>query len=353
MATVLGSMEEGVLALDRDGLVALCNPAARRRLELSEDVEGDRLPSDERLTPLVAVLAEAAAGRTASTEFSLSEAAPPAGQIRPPTILHATATPLRSGGAVAVLLDVTRVRRLERVRRDFVANVSHELRTPLSVIQANTEALLGGALAEPELAERFLGHIQRTTARLGNLVADLLSLSRIEAGGGVQPPERVRLSEELPRWLSATAPQAAARGTTVEADLRSGLVALADRAALEQVICNLLVNAIKYSPEHSQVDLVASQRGDRVRLEVRDRGPGVPEDLRPRLFERFFRVDPGRSRDMGGTGLGLAIVKHLVESMEGRVGMLGRPSGGSVFWVELPGELPEAGPERGAPRSRM
>jgi len=336
VATVLGSMEEGVLGVDGEGRVDLCNPAARERLELPHDVEGGPLPRDTRLAPLLRVIDEATGGRSAAAEFTLYEAAPQAGQIRPPTIVHATAAPRSSGGAVVVLLDVTRLRKLETVRQDFVANVSHELRTPLSVIQANTEALQGGALDEPEVAARFLGHIHRTTERLGNLVADLLSLSRIEAGGGVNEPEAVSLDGQVPTWLAAVEHRAEARSQVVVSAVLPGLVVQADTDALHQVMLNLLENALKYSPEGSRVALHGQRRGERVRLEVHDEGPGVALALRPRLFERFYRVDPGRSRDMGGTGLGLAIVKHLVEAMHGRVGMVGREPEGSIFWVELP-----------------
>lgn len=144
------------------------------------------------------------------------------------------------------------------------------------------------------------------------------------------------LTDEVGVWFEAASTSSAARGQTLESRVAPGLRVLADRSALEQVLENLLVNACKYSPEGSVIVVTAEAQGDQVRLEVLDDGPGVPEALRGRLFERFFRVDPGRSRDMGGTGLGLAIVKHLVEAMGGRVGMVGRAPRGSAFWVTLP-----------------
>ena len=242
----------------------------------------------------------------------------------------------RGEGRAVVLRDVTELRRLEVVRRDFVANVSHELRTPISVIRANAETLTDGALQDPVAGPRFLRGIERHAERLSVLVADLLDLSRIEAGRVELELVSVPVEAALARGAESVDPRARERGVRVAWDAPAGLAVRADVVALDQVLVNLLDNAVKYATVEGGVRASARSLGTRVRIEVQDDGPGVASHQRARLFERFYRVDDGRSRQLGGTGLGLAIVKNLVGAMGGTVGLEPAVPHGAIFWVELP-----------------
>jgi two-component system phosphate regulon sensor histidine kinase PhoR len=221
------------------------------------------------------------------------------------------------------------------VRRDFVANVSHELRTPVSIIQANTETLLAGALDEPAQARRFLDAMRRNAERLGQLISDLLDISRIEAGKYKIDKRAMSLASVCRAVNKAVSSACRQRGVLLEIDIDEQQLVWADPGALEQVLINLVENAVKYGPEGGRVEIAAIDQGSMVRIEVRDEGPGIAPAHRRRVFERFYRVDPGRSRGMGGTGLGLAIVKNLTEAMGGEVGVDPREPTGSIFWLRL------------------
>ncbi|WP_181197835.1 sensor histidine kinase [Enhygromyxa salina] len=227
------------------------------------------------------------------------------------------------------------IRRLETVRRDFVANVSHELRTPVSIIQANAETLLLGGLDEPATARRFLDAVRRNAERLGQLISDLLDISRIEAGRYEIELEPLSLSSVARSVSCSVSETCRSRSVVFEVDIDPQLRVCADPRALEQVLVNLVENAVEYGPKGGTVELVAVEQDAAVRIEVRDEGPGIAPDHRSRVFERFYRVDPGRSRHMGGTGLGLAIVKNLSEAMGGEVGVEPRAPEGSCFWIRL------------------
>jgi two-component system phosphate regulon sensor histidine kinase PhoR len=231
---------------------------------------------------------------------------------------------------------VTTVRRLERMRRDFVANVSHELRTPISVVSANTETLLEGAMKDSDFAPRLIEAVHRNAERLTLIVNDLLDLSRLEAGSYSLHSGRIVVLHVAERVKESLEERAASKNTEVRVLIDESLAVMTDEAALFQVLVNYLENAIKYTPEGSTIEIVAHRRKRKIRTVVRDNGPGIPEKYRNRVFERFFRVDPGRSREMGGTGLGLSIVKHLVEAMGGRVGVDPVQPTGSAFWLDLP-----------------
>ena len=231
---------------------------------------------------------------------------------------------------------MTRLRKLETVRRDFIANVSHELRTPIAVIQANAETLLDGALHEPEQAGRFVEGVLRNARRLSQIISDLLDLTRIESGKYEVEFEEIALRRLVERSCTMLESRALARNITLHVSSPEDALVVADCKALDHILSNYIDNAIKYGPEEGRVTVSTSAGEGTWRVEVADQGAGIDSRHHERLFERFYRVDKGRSRYMGGTGLGLAIVKHLAVAMGGRVGMRSGAQGGSVFWVELP-----------------
>jgi two-component system, OmpR family, phosphate regulon sensor histidine kinase PhoR len=341
---VLESMTEAVLALDDAERVELFNRAATELFGVT--ARGIPLPPTVRIPALDGLLREAKLGRAGSEEVSL------AGDDE--RVLRLQVSPQRDGrGVVIVIHDVSQMRKLERMRRDFVANVSHELRTPVSVIQANAETLLGGALADdPARAHRFAEAILRNSERLGRLISDLLDIARIESDRQTLTPGPVHVLGVARRARDVLVRPAWEAETSLELAISPDLGVDADPRALEQVLRNLMENAIKYSPARSHVLVVAEPTASgRVRIEVQDDGLGIQPQHRERIFERFYRVDPGRSRDMGGTGLGLSIVKHLIQSMGGVVGYAPNEPKGSIFWIELEtADVPDEETSGGEPR---
>jgi two-component system phosphate regulon sensor histidine kinase PhoR len=325
---ILESLSDAVLAIDANLAVSQVNGAALKLLGLARPPQGARLVDVMRVPPLIEIVNRAKAGATAHAEVIWHGP--------PRRTLLATATPQRARGqCVLVLRDVSELRKLESMRRDFVANVSHELRTPVSIISANVETLVSGALNDPVRAQEFLSAVQRNAERLARLVNDLLDLSRIEAGQYEVSLGTMTAEGPVSAVFDLLETRAHDRGLTLHVDVEDDLTFVGEERSLEQVLINLVDNAIKYTPPGGRIGLDVKREGDHVLFEISDTGPGVPEAHRARLFERFYRVDPGRSRDMGGTGLGLSIVKHLVETMQGSVGMRAREGGGSVFWVRL------------------
>jgi two-component system phosphate regulon sensor histidine kinase PhoR len=325
---VLDGMSEAVLALDADQRIEVVNPAAVALLQLPALPVGHRLLEAIRVPELQEVALGARSGERASVEFNLR------GSSRR---VLATATPQQGGaGSVIVLHDMTEVRRLETVRRDFVANVSHELRTPVSVVRANAETLLAGGIDDAGAARPLLEALVRQSERLSRIIADLLDLSRLDAGQYELAAEPVPVAAAARHALELVQPTAAAKSIALAVDIADDLSVLADRKALDQVLVNLVDNAVKYTPDRGHVAIRArAAAAGRVRIEVADDGPGIAPHQRERVFERFYRVDAGRSRALGGTGLGLSIVRNLVEAMEGRVGVEAAAPHGSVFWLEL------------------
>jgi len=248
------------------------------------------------------------------------------------------AAPLRTtGGCVVVFHDVTEMRRLEAVRRNFVANVSHELRTPTSVIRANAETLLDGAVETEEQARVFLTAVHRNAERLAQIIDDLLDLAGIEAGEYEHKPIPTELGPAVRRVVESLGERIKAKNQVAHVDVPNDLLVRADIRALDQVLLNLIDNAVKYTQEGGQVTVRSAKLEHGVRIEVEDNGPGIEPKHRQRIFERFYRVEPGRSREMGGTGLGLSIVKHLVAAMGGESGFAPVSPRGSVFWFTLTG----------------
>jgi len=280
-----------------------------------------------RSAELHAVATRALAGEAGGGEFQL-----PALQ----KWIAAFVSPLPGGRALAVLRDVTEEQRLEGVRRDFIANASHELRTPVSAITGAAETLLG--LSPEDLgatARGFVEMIGRHSTRLSRLTRDLLDLSRLETGEfalEIGPVEVGALAAASVELFRAAAQE---KKITLGYDGPDALRVLADRRALEQILVNLLDNAVKHTPEGGRVTLLADDAGNDAVVSVLDTGPGIEPRHEARVFERFYRADPGRSREMGGTGLGLAIVKHLAQAQGGQVGVESG-QGGSRFWVRLP-----------------
>ena len=232
--------------------------------------------------------------------------------------------------------DVSERRRVDRIRRDFVANASHELRTPLTSIRGFVEALEDGGLEEPETAKRFLSRIRANADRMASLVDDLLELSRLESGS--QPPtlEPVDCGAVVSDVVASFAKIASRKSITLDSVEAPTSPVLGDSDRLRRILEHLVDNALKYTPDGGRVSVRVTPQGEGVLVSVEDTGPGITPEHLPRLFERFYRVDTARSRELGGTGLGLSIVKHLAESMGASVGVASQPGKGSTFEVRLP-----------------
>ncbi|HEY5946941.1 MAG TPA: ATP-binding protein [Kofleriaceae bacterium] len=325
LASVADGLTQGVIAIDGDRRIEMLNDAARRMLGVQSSLVGEPLLEFVRVPELRALIERP---EDASAEVQLPHG--------PRTLIRAARTWGRAG-RVLLLEDVTRVRRLESVRRDFVANVSHELRTPVAVIRANAETLLAGGKDDPQMAPKLIDGLHRNAERLARILADLLDLSRLDAGQYRLEVGPVPVRTVTEQSLSAVEPQAQKRGVTVEVSVPDTISVRADPKALDQILVNLIDNGVKYTRADGHVWVEAREvAGDAVRIEVRDDGPGISDKHRERVFERFYRADPSRSREAGGTGLGLSIVKHLVESMGGEVGVEPNAPRGSIFWLQLP-----------------
>jgi len=337
---ILASMQEGVLLLDREGHIYVLNPSLREMLLVGPDSVGKTVLEVVRHTELKELLDQ---GRrslepvTREIDF---------GSLQPRRLLvRAAQLPGDQGGLLAVFVDVTEVRRLESLRREFVANVSHELRTPVTAVRSAAETLQNAAADDPVAARAFIGIIERNAERLHDLVEDLLDLSRIESRGLKLTIEALDVDRVYDQVLSLFSERAAKRGTVLENEAQDAKEelprVLADRRALEHVLTNLVDNAVKYCP-NSTIRLRAIAHEQNVELVVEDNGPGIEARHLPRLFERFYRVDAGRSREIGGTGLGLSIVKHMVEAMGGSVRVESKPGAGTKFGVVLKSEPSQA-----------
>ena len=332
--TILRGMGEGVMVTDSRGIITLVNPAFRTLFDLKEDVEGKPLIDISRHPSLHDAFKMVIDTKTERVE----EASLPLGGGKS-VLTHWVPLLEKESlqGVVAVFHDISDLKRLEKIRRDFVANVSHELRTPVTVIKGYAETLLGGALtSDPERAVTFLEKIHRHSERLSNLIADLLVLSELESGVATPEPAPVTVWPVVEHVCALLEEKAAAKKISIEWQGGGETErVLADRAKLEQVLVNLLDNAIKYTPEGGSVNISMSGADGMVTVTVKDTGLGIPDKDLPRIFERFYRVDAARSREQGGTGLGLAIVKHIIQVYGGIVSVESRPGHGSSFSFSL------------------
>ncbi len=337
MAGILEGMQEGVILLDAKRRIVVLNPALREMLLLPADAIGKPLLEVVRNAEL-RDLFDAAAGDDEPTTQEVE-----IGNIKPRRLLARVAR--MPGGQrqfVAVFVDVTEVRRLESMRKDFVANVSHELRTPVTAIRSAAETLIDGAADDPAAATAFIGIIDRNAQRLQQLVEDLLDLSRIEARGFRLSFEAIELKPIFSQVLGLFRERASKKNVALEERMPSELPKVrADRRAMEHVLTNLIDNAVKYCGPGTHVWLSVALTSDAVTVSVGDDGPGIDERHLPRVFERFYRVDAGRSREVGGTGLGLSIVKHLVEAMGGSVSVESKLNQGTTFSFTLKRAEPE------------
>jgi two-component system phosphate regulon sensor histidine kinase PhoR len=330
-------MAEGVLVVDRAGRPLLANAAFRALFDLPAAAPAAALldlAREPRLGDLVTAALASGSTRGIELERVVSSAAAAASVSRR---LALVATPLSvGGGVVLVARDVTEAERLHQMRKEFVANVSHELKTPLAAIRGFAETLVDGALDEPATARRFSERILEQCRRLGDLLDDLLTLSRLEGTEALRKTERVDLREVAVEALELVRARAAAKPVTLELAPGAAVVDDGDADALLRLLSNLLDNAVKYNHPGGAVRVRLDEREGLASVEVEDSGIGIPAAQVDRIFERFYRVDTGRAREEGGTGLGLAIVKHVAQAHRGRVEVSSELGRGSVFRVFLP-----------------
>lgn len=335
--TILESMIEGVLAIDvRENLISMNNAAARLFQVNAELSIGKNILEVTNNADLHQIVAK-------TLQTLLPQESEIIIQIKRDYYLQVHCTALKDAqnkllGALIVLNDVTRLRRLENVRRDFVANVSHEIKTPLTSIKGYVETLIDGAISEPENARSFLQIISKQADRLNAIIEDLLTLARLEQEEGQKGIDLKpgRINEVVKSAINTCIPFANARKITIQNHCDNDIKALISAPLLEQAIINLIDNAIKYSPENSEIKVDTIESDKSMSIRVFDQGQGIDARHLPRLFERFYRVDKARSRNMGGTGLGLAIVKHIAQVHKGTVHVESEADKGSTFFLTLP-----------------
>jgi len=337
MEAVLASMNEGILAVDRNQNIIRLNNRAAQMLDLQPKLALGRSIQEVGRQPQLTRLTQLILDGEISAEQDIQTTAP-AGQL-----LQVQASALLNPenqvfGVLLVMSDMTELRRLETMRRDFVANVSHELKTPVTSIKGFVETLIEEPPEDPAESRHFLDIINRQTDRLENIISDLLALSRLEEDKRCGNLEMMEISlknllAQVIRDLSSRSPALARR---LHIHCEEELQFHANAPLLEQALDNLLDNALKYSPDDSPVTLTCFTRGKKVIIQVTDKGMGIPDEHLPRIFERFYRVDKARSRRLGGTGLGLAIVKHITQIHGGQASATSVPSEGSTFTLEFP-----------------
>lgn len=327
LEAVLDGMAEGVLVTGRSGRVSRTNPALRRIFGLERPVTGRSLGETLRSPGVAEAFEELVPGHGVSREIQVTW---PAERT---LTLHAVGLP--EGGAVAVFHDITALKRVDTVRRDFVSNVSHELRTPLTALSGYAEAISEPGLSTEE-TRQHASVIRRHVERLAALVSDLLELARLEESGFAPHRETFPAGDLLEELARDWTPQAEEQGMTLGMAAGSEVRVDGDRGLLRQALANLLENAVKYCRRGDRIEISARSVEGGSELVVSDTGPGIPYEDQARVFERFYRVDKGRSREQGGTGLGLSIVKHAAEAHGGTATLESRPGAGATFRIFVP-----------------
>ncbi len=346
LQALLGGIMEGVLVIDAKGRIVMVNQALRQLLSLPPGIEM-RTPIEViRNAELEETLQRVVqSGKGATLELVLPSAQEKTFEVN---VVGIPSSPAETGkedetrrGAIALFHDITRLKELEKIRQDFVANVSHELRTPLTTIKGYAETLLEGALKE-EVAYQFVQVIKKHSDRLEKIVQDLLMLSKIESRQFRLQMEPLSVLDLVNSALSFLREAIDKKMMTVSVEhIPPALQVCGDQKYLEQVLINLLDNAVKYGRDGGKIFVSANQKGqEEVEISVKDDGIGIPKEDLSRIFERFYRVDKGRSNELGGTGLGLSIVKHIVQAHGGRVWAESQPGQGSTFYVTLPLHFP-------------
>ena len=331
---VIMHMFEGIMVVDEKGVVQLMNPSLRKIFLIEGPVHGRRAVEVIRNSILSEMLSALLAGKERIISHELSITFPDERVLKVNGVAIFTSNKIE--GAVLVFHDITELRRLEKVRQDFVANVSHELRTPVASIKGYAETLLGGAMEDKQALKEFLGTIHENSDRLVNLINDLLDLARIESGRMKISPVAMDAAPLIRRCLNILEKTVQDKKLSVSVDLPGDLPkVLVDEARFSQVVLNILDNAVKYTPEGGVISVKALLRDKMVQFDVTDTGIGIPEQDLPRVFERFYRVDKARSRDLGGTGLGLSIVKHIVLAHGGEVWASSQLGRGTTFSFTL------------------
>ena len=331
---LFNSMIEGLLLLDQSGRIQMANHAFATLFELQIDIRGKTILEALRLHELAELVESlGAGGEVLGHQLMLPRPSERWVQVNGAAILNGGGA---RQGTLLVFHDLTRLKKLERAREEFVANVSHELRTPLSLIKGYAETLLDGAKDNPELASKFLQTINRNAERLRLLIEDLLTVSELESGRVTLELKPVALPSLVEKVFGDLRARAKPRDIQL-VNRAPDLAVRADIGRLEQVFGNLIDNAIKYGRPGETVTVGArAMDGAQIEIFVQDDGPGIPAEALDRLFERFFRVDKARSREQGGTGLGLSIVKHIVQNHGGRVWASSQPGKGATFFFTLP-----------------
>jgi two-component system phosphate regulon sensor histidine kinase PhoR len=342
LQTILKGMAEGVLFIDEKSHIIMINDALQKLFSLSTEVL-DKTPLELiRNAELEGAIQEAIRdGKNSSFELTLPSFLGKTFEVNVVGILPSAEELQKMGkgvrGAIAVFHDISRLKELEKIRQDFVANVSHELRTPLTTIKGYTETLLDGALKE-EVAPQFLQVIQKHADRLTKIVEDLLALSKIESKEFYLKWEPLPLSDLIDDVSDFVKEAAQKKRISLSRSIiPSSLEVTGDRNYLEQVFINLLDNAFKYTPEGGEISISVVEKGQReIQVSIQDNGIGIPQEDLSRIFERFYRVDKGRSQELGGTGLGLSIVKHIIQAHGGRIWAESQLGKGSTFYFTLP-----------------
>lgn len=333
--SVFDAMAEGVMLCDLKGGVMYMNRTIHRIFGIPEDVlEQTTLLEALRLHEVHEVFERTIkSGRTMGVEVN------PTGLDAKSLMLNAVVVHNASGKPESVLLifhDFTRLKELENARREFVANVSHELRTPLSMIKGFVETIIDHPSIDRATLTDFLGKIQKHSDRLSHLIEDLLTVSRLESGQATVNLQSLKLAPEISRVIEDLQVSAGNKNTQLSYSVDDQLCVLADSDLLEQILVNLLENAVKYGKDGGKVSVLASRNGrDQILISVTDDGPGIPPESQDRIFERFFRLDKARSRAQGGTGLGLSIVKHITQTLGGRVWVESKMGKGTTFLFTL------------------